>query len=104
MASNLIFSLFTPARVFFFSLSVSETIHNKQHREGGKRMEVTVHDSVDPQDPHDWSTEKVVTFDRSLESNSVTDGDSVKEGQRSTSCFLSLLLKKNFSRIYTQTS
>ncbi len=42
-------------------------------------MEVTVHDSVEPQDPHDWSVEKVDTFVRSLEPNSVIDGDSVSK-------------------------
>ena len=97
------FTFHAGASFFFFVVCFREGGKEKDGRRG-KRMEVTVNDSVDPHDPHDWSTEKVATFDRSLESNSVTDGDSVKEGQRSTSCFLSLLLKKKFSRIYTQTS
>jgi hypothetical protein len=29
-------------------------------------MEVTTHDSVEPQDTHEWSGEKVATFVRSL--------------------------------------
>jgi hypothetical protein len=29
-------------------------------------MEVTVHDSVEPQDPREWIAEKVTTFVRSL--------------------------------------
>ncbi len=29
-------------------------------------MEVTPHDSVDPQDPREWSEEKVTVFVRSL--------------------------------------
>jgi hypothetical protein len=56
-----------------FSLTLTLSLHNKQtlkkregkHRpeEREKEMEVTTHDSVDS---HEWSTEEVVTFVRSL--------------------------------------
>jgi hypothetical protein len=50
---------------FFFSSFSWEGGKEKDGRRG-KRMEVTVHDSVEPQDPREWIAEKVTTFVRSL--------------------------------------
>jgi hypothetical protein len=56
---NLISSLFTPSEgSFFFFTSYSqreggrETNLKEMDGKRGKRMEVTVHDNVEPQDPH----------------------------------------------------